>query len=52
MATKNEVIKLSFDFTSEDMKVLNILKREMEEKQGVVSLVAVIRMAIRKAATK
>jgi len=50
MATK--ITKLSFDFTPDDMKVLTALRRDMEATQGRVSVVAVIRAAIRKAATK
>jgi hypothetical protein len=42
--------KLSMDFTPDDMKILNALKREMAATQGRVSVVAVIRAAIRKAA--
>jgi hypothetical protein len=52
MADPKVTTKMSFDFTPEDMKVLNTLKRQMAATQGRVSVVAVIRAAIRKAAAK
>lgn len=48
----SKVTKLSMDFTPEDMKILNSLKRDMAATQGRVSVVAVIRAAIRTAAAK
>jgi hypothetical protein len=49
---KPKLKKKSLDFTSEDMKIIDTLRRGMEATQGRVSLVAVIRSAIRKAAAK
>lgn len=50
--TDTKVTKLSLDFTAEDMKMLNKLRSAMEKTQGRVSVVAVVRAAIRTAASK
>jgi len=49
---KSTITKLSLDFTVEDMKILTSLKRKMAATQGRVSIVAVIRAAIRTAVAK
>ena len=42
-----ERTKLSFEFTAEDVKILNKIKAWMAVKQGTVSNIAAIRAAIR-----
>jgi hypothetical protein len=47
MANNTELTKISFGFTSDDMKILNKLKGQLEPTNGTLTHVAVIRIALR-----